>query len=148
MQAAIRYRGPRDVRLASVQVPTIRPGGVLIEVKAAALCHTELHFADGTLQLGVQPLTLGHEASGNIVAVGDGVDPNRVGERVLAYYYVGCGKPTCPHCATGDEQLCSELTAQFGFISGACPFPSSQLALPWLHALHKSVSPHAHGHSE
>lgn len=115
--AALRYHGPGDIRLAAVPVPSAPAGGVLVEVRAAALCHTELHFADGTLQLGVQPITLGHEAAGVVVAVGDGVDSSRVGSRVLVYYYAGCGKQQCAFCASGDEQLCGELAAQFGFIS-------------------------------
>jgi propanol-preferring alcohol dehydrogenase len=112
---AFRYHGVGDVRVERVPTPSPRPGGVLVEVKAAALCHTELHFRDGTLDLGVRPITLGHEAAGLIAAVGDGVEPSRVGERVLVYYYVGCGK--CAFCAAGDEQLCGELQAELGFIS-------------------------------
>lgn len=54
----------------------------IIRVEASALCHTELHFADGTLNLGVAPITLGHEAVGVITAVGSDVPPSRIGQRV------------------------------------------------------------------
>jgi len=113
--AAVRYHGKGDVRVERVRTPSASPGGVVVEVRAAALCHTELHFADGTLQLGVAPITLGHEAAGVIVSVGEGIDAARVGERVLVYYYAGCAK--CTFCAAGDEQLCGDVAAQFGFVS-------------------------------
>jgi propanol-preferring alcohol dehydrogenase len=115
---ALRYHGAGQVRLETVPSPRAAPGGVLVEVKAASLCHTELHFADGTLDLGIAPITLGHEAAGVIVAVGAGVDPARVSERVLLYYYDGCG--TCPPCARGDEQLCGAMVTQLGFRSDGC----------------------------
>mmetsp|Transcript_28247 Transcript_28247/g.71057 ORF Transcript_28247/g.71057 Transcript_28247/m.71057 type:complete len:217 (-) Transcript_28247:865-1515(-) len=112
---ALRYHGVGNLRVETVPTPSPPPGGVLVEVRAAALCHTDLHFADGTLQLGTKPITLGHEAAGVIVGVGTGVDAARLGERVLIYYYNGCGK--CDWCVTGDEQLCGDLVAEFGFIS-------------------------------
>ena len=56
---AVRYHGPGAVKLETIPVPAAPPGGVLVKVMAAALCHTELHFADGTLDLGVKPITLG-----------------------------------------------------------------------------------------
>tara|TARA_B100000795_G_scaffold169893_1_gene128046 strand:+ start:302 stop:724 length:423 start_codon:yes stop_codon:yes gene_type:complete len=116
MMKAVRYHGP-DVAFTFEDIPKPEAGAgeVLVEVKAAALCHTELHFADGTLNLGVKPITMGHEAAGIIVAVGAGVPAERVGERVVVYYYVGCGG--CRWCVAGEEALCDALTAQFGFIS-------------------------------
>jgi propanol-preferring alcohol dehydrogenase len=52
---------------------------------------------------------------GRVEAVGEGVDGARVGERVVVYYYVGCG--ACRHCRVGDEQLCPALRAEYGFLS-------------------------------
>ena len=84
-------KSPLHFSFEAIPKPEAGEGEVLIEVKAAALCHTELHFADGTLNLGAKPITMGHEAAGVIVAVGSGVPAERVGERVVVYYYVGCG---------------------------------------------------------
>ena len=69
---AVRYNGANQpLTLENLPRPSCsNSNDVLVKVEAAALCHTELHFADGTLQLGVQPMTLGHEAVGTIVAVG------------------------------------------------------------------------------
>ena len=116
---AVRYHGPNEpLTLSKISKPTssnLSATDVLIQIKAAALCHTELHFANGTLNLGVKPMTLGHEAVGIIVDVGSEVSKERIGERVINYYYVGCGD--CRWCKRGDEQICPSLKAEHGFIS-------------------------------
>jgi propanol-preferring alcohol dehydrogenase len=114
---AVRYHGP-NVPLALEEVPipsNLACDDVLVKVHAAALCHTELHFCDGTLNLGAQPITLGHETTGVIEQVGANVDTSRIGERVIVYYYEGCGD--CRWCECGEEQLCQSIKAQHGFIS-------------------------------
>jgi alcohol dehydrogenase, propanol-preferring len=113
---AVRYHGPRQpLRLEDVPVRPPAAGEVLVRVTASGVCHTELHFTSGLLDLGVAPITMGHEVVGRIETVGDGVDAARVGERVIVYYYVGCG--ACRHCRVGDEQLCVALRAEYGFVS-------------------------------
>jgi alcohol dehydrogenase, propanol-preferring len=113
---AIRYDGPkRPLRLEELAVPDPGRGEVRVRVTAAGICHTELHFLSGLLDLGVAPLTLGHEAVGVVDAVGAGVDSVSEGDRVVAYYYAGCGR--CEHCRRGDENLCAALRAEYGFIS-------------------------------
>jgi len=113
---AVRYHGPHQpLRLEDVPRPAPGPGEVLVRVRAAGLCHTELHFLSGLLNLGAAPLTLGHEVVGVVAATGPGVDAARVGERVILYYYVGCGR--CAHCLRGDENLCPAPRAEYGFLS-------------------------------
>jgi propanol-preferring alcohol dehydrogenase len=113
---ALRYHGPRQpLRLEEVPDPRPGPGEVIVKVGAAGLCHTDLHFLSGLLDLGVAPLTLGHEIVGRIEAVGAGVPSARVGERVIVYYYVGCG--ACRFCLAGDEHLCDALRAEHGFVT-------------------------------
>jgi propanol-preferring alcohol dehydrogenase len=113
---ALRYHGPKQpLRLETLATPAPGAGEVLVRVTAAGICHTELHFLSGLLDLGVAPLTLGHEIVGRVEQVGDGVPAARVGERVVVYYYVGCG--ACPHCLAGDENLCDALRAEYGFVS-------------------------------
>jgi propanol-preferring alcohol dehydrogenase len=113
---ALRYHGPKKpLRLEDVPTPDPGPGEVLVRVTAAGICHTELHFLSGLLDLGIAPLTLGHEIVGRIEKVGAGVPPQRAGERVIVYYYVGCG--ACPHCLRGDENLCDAMRAEYGFVS-------------------------------
>lgn len=113
---AVRYHGPKQpLKLEEVPAPTAGPGQVIVQVKAAGLCHTELHFLSGLLNLGVQPVTLGHEVVGRVAEVGAGVTDVEEGDRVIVYYYVGCGR--CRHCLVGDENLCGALQAEYGFIS-------------------------------
>ncbi len=113
---ALRYHGPRiPLQLAEIAAPEPNAGEVRMRVTAAGICHTELHFLSGLLDLGIAPLTLGHEAVGVIDAVGPGVTRFRGGERVIAYYYAGCGE--CESCRRGEENLCAALRAEYGFIS-------------------------------
>ena len=113
---AVRYHGPKlPLRLEVVPQPDPGPGEVLVKVTAAGICHTELHFLSGLLNLGINPLTLGHEVVGKIEKVGPGVTAHRVGERVIVYYYVGCGR--CAHCLVGDENLCDAIQAEYGFVT-------------------------------
>ena len=113
---AVRYHGPKQpLRLESVPKPAPKPGEVLVKISAAGICHTELHFLSGLLNLGVQPLTLGHEVVGVVEEMGAGVESLKPGDRVILYYYVGCGR--CAHCLVGDENLCDALRAEYGFVS-------------------------------
>lgn len=113
---AIRYHGPNQpLRLEEVPRPEPGPGEVLLRVDAAGVCGTELHFLSGLLDLGVRPLTLGHEVAGTVEAVGPGVEDRSPGDRVILYYYVGCGR--CPACRRGDENLCPAPRAEHGFLT-------------------------------
>jgi propanol-preferring alcohol dehydrogenase len=111
---AIRYGGPRKpLALERVPVPAPGPGEALVRVRAAGVCRTELHFLDGLLDLGVAPLTLGHEIAGEVVALGPGAEGVRPGDRVLVCYYATCGR--CRWCRTARENLCGRPVAQLGF---------------------------------
>ena len=113
---AVRYHGPKQLlRLEDVPRPSPGPGEVLVKVTAAGICHTELHFLSGLLNLGVAPLTLGHEVVGWVESTGPGVSAPQPGDRVIVYYYAGCGR--CAHCLVGDENLCDALQAEYGFVS-------------------------------
>jgi len=113
---AVRYLGPGlPFSLQSIPRPDPAVGQVRVKLKACGMCHTELHFRDGLLDLGCRDVTMGHEIAGVIDAVGTGVDASRLGERVLVYYYEGCG--ACEYCRSGDEQLCPAVKAQPGFSS-------------------------------
>jgi propanol-preferring alcohol dehydrogenase len=82
------------------------PGEVLLEVRAAGLCHSDLHLMEwpaGTLPYEL-PFTLGHEVAGVVAALGPGAEGVDVGEAVLVYGPWGCG--TCPRCSRGEEHLC------------------------------------------
>jgi|GEM_PF-50618 len=109
---AARYYGPgQPLRLEDVPRPRLAAGEALLRVRAAGICHTELHLLDGVLNLGVTPLIPGHEVVADVVEVrGGGVAP---GQRVLLWYYAPCG--ACAYCRGGAENLCPNAARQFGF---------------------------------
>lgn len=111
---AVRYHGPgQSFRLEDVERPDPGESEVRVRIEAAGVCHTELHFESGLLDLGVAPVTMGHEIAGTVDAVGDGVTDRSVGDRVIVYYYAGCGE--CEWCLRGEEHLCGQLRAEYGF---------------------------------
>jgi S-(hydroxymethyl)glutathione dehydrogenase / alcohol dehydrogenase len=79
------------------------PGEVKIRLRAAGVCHSDLSARNGGLPQPV-PAILGHEASGDVVAVGDGVTDLAAGDRVIASWLPPCG--TCPSCLRGEPFLC------------------------------------------
>jgi propanol-preferring alcohol dehydrogenase len=112
---ALRYHGPgKPLRLERVPRPDDPgPHEALVKVGAAGVCHTELHFLNGTLDLGVRPLILGHEIAGTVEKLGPGRSRIKEGDRVVVYYYAGCG--TCEHCLVGEENLCAHPRQVSGF---------------------------------
>jgi alcohol dehydrogenase, propanol-preferring len=113
MQAA-RYHGPGPTLvLETIAVPTLSAGDILVRVSHAGVCRTELHFLSGLLNLGIAPLTLGHEMVGNVAAVADGVQTCQPGDRVVVNYYSTCGQ--CYWCRSGQQNLCDSVVAQLGF---------------------------------
>jgi L-iditol 2-dehydrogenase len=93
MKAAV-YRGVNDVRLEEVSVPQIGVGEILIRVHTCGICGTDLKkIASGSHS---SPRIFGHETSGTIAKVGDGVDRFAVGDRVVAFHHIPCGK--CYYC--------------------------------------------------
>ena len=108
-QAAVLY-APYDVRLEERPMPTIGPNDVLVEVKAVGVCGSDVHYYEhGRIGSYVvrQPLILGHETAGVIVAVGTEVDQNRVGERVAIEPGIPDG--TCEQCRAGRYNLCRNV---------------------------------------
>ncbi len=96
-----------DVRLETRPVPKPGPDEVLIQIGSVGICGSDVHYyrsgriADYVVR---EPLILGHEAGGRIVAVGEGVDPERVGQRVALEPGVPCRR--CTQCKHGRYNLC------------------------------------------
>jgi propanol-preferring alcohol dehydrogenase len=70
MRAAILHKVGEGLRLEEVPVPKIGPKDVLVKVKAAGICHTDLGIVDGYVPMGKLPMILGHEVAGEIVEAG------------------------------------------------------------------------------
>jgi S-(hydroxymethyl)glutathione dehydrogenase / alcohol dehydrogenase len=98
------------------------PGEVHIRVRAAGVCHSDLSARNGTLPQPV-PAVLGHEAAGDVLAVGDGVDDLAPGDRVIVNWLPACG--SCRSCARGEPYLCLAHVmmgyVQPRFLTGGAP---------------------------
>src|SRR6266540_234062 len=103
------------LRLIERPTPEPQGGEVLLRVKAAGVCHSDIHIWDGYYELGggkrlqllergiKLPLTMGHENVGEVVAIGPDAKGVKVGDVRLAYPWMGCGE--CKVCKRGDENL-------------------------------------------
>lgn len=102
------FYGPKDIKVEEVERPEISTGEVLIRVKAVGICGSDLHFYEGEAPIELSPkAVLGHELSGEVVAVGNGVEKVKVGDRLGVEPLISCGK--CAFCAIGEYHLCKEL---------------------------------------
>ena len=103
---AVRLVTPgAPVQDAQVFVPPCGPHDVCVRVRAAGICHSDVHYRAGRSRVEPLPLTLGHEVAGDVVAVGHAVTTHAVGDRVCLHYLVTCG--ACADCAAGREQFCA-----------------------------------------
>src|SRR5437899_459492 len=94
----------RPLEAHEVNRPMPREGDVLIQVKAAGICHSDAHYRAGTSRVHPLPLTLGHEVAGVVERTGTEVSNFKSGDRVCLHYLATCGE--CPYCQQGSEQFC------------------------------------------
>src|SRR6266567_8337732 len=95
----------RPLKAREIEGPRPGPGQVLIEVRACAVCRTDLHVVDGELTSPKLPLVPGHEIVGVVVEKASNVERFRVGDRVgVPWLGWTCG--TCSFCLSGHENLC------------------------------------------
>src|SRR5512140_1330835 len=110
-----RWQAPAELR--EVPVPEPGPGQVLLRVAGSGVCGSDLHlmgWPEGKLALQL-PFTLGHEVSGWVEQLGEGVEDLEPGEPVLVYGSAHCGR--CKRCHGGREQYCDEVPE----IKALCP---------------------------
>ncbi|KLU63038.1 sorbitol dehydrogenase [Peptococcaceae bacterium CEB3] len=132
MRAAVLY-APGDLRIEQIPVPRISRNQVLVNVKAVGICGSDLHlYNNGRIADSImnEPLILGHEAAGEIVAIGEDVTALQCGDRVVMEPGISCGE--CEFCQRGEYNLC-----RFQAFKG---IPSTQgcmtefVAIPWRYA--------------
>jgi L-iditol 2-dehydrogenase len=98
------YYNNRDVRFEEVPKPKIGPGEILIKVKASGICGSDVME---WYRIKRAPLVLGHEATGEVVEVAEGVESFNKGDRVFASHHVPCN--TCHYCLNGNYTSCETL---------------------------------------
>lgn len=123
MRAMMLREPGRRLEAVELPDPAPGPGEVLIEVAACGVCRTDLHVVDGELPEAALPIVPGHEIVGRIVALGAGVEPARLGQRVgVGWLARSC--QDCPYCRSDRENLCDRplftgYTRHGGFASHA-----------------------------
>jgi S-(hydroxymethyl)glutathione dehydrogenase/alcohol dehydrogenase len=103
MRAAVVRERSGPFQVEELRDPEPRAGEVLVRVAACGVCHTDLHIHDGSVPFPL-PCVLGHEISGTVLKLGEGVTDLEVGQRVVGAFIMPCG--ACPMCRSGREELC------------------------------------------
>ncbi len=103
MRAALLRDDSGVLAIEDVNIDSPRRNEILIRVVASGICHSDLHFLDGTWPASY-PMLLGHEAAGVIEAVGDDVVDFAPGDHVITCLSMFCGR--CERCLTGQSYLC------------------------------------------
>lgn len=120
MNRAVVLDGPRRVRVVSREIPVVGPGEALVRVKWAGICGSDVDLRNGDRPLGFAryPVVPGHEWSGVVEVVGDGVDPALLHQPVVGENIRACGE--CRACRHGRDATCEVAYAESGFtIDGA-----------------------------
>ena len=98
----VREKGAA-AEIATINVPDPGPGEAVVDILTCGVCHTDYHYQQGGIN-DEFPFLLGHEATGRVAAVGEGVTEVAVGDRVILNWRAVCGQ--CRACAKGQPQYC------------------------------------------
>ncbi len=105
MKAVRLVNTGQPLEMHDIPLPEVGPQDVLVKVKAAGICHSDVHYRAGVSPVRPLPMTLGHEVAGIVEEVGETVAGFQPGERVCLHYMVTCGQ--CEYCNMGSEQFCT-----------------------------------------
>jgi len=103
MKAAVCYEFGQPLVIEDIEIDNPNQNEVKVKVLACAICHSDIIYIDGGWG-GTLPAVYGHEASGIVESVGEGVQNVRVGDPVVVSLIRSCGK--CYYCTRGDAYLC------------------------------------------
>src|SRR3954451_20275066 len=104
------------LELHDIPVPEIGERDILVRVRAAGICHSDVHYSAGRSPVRPLPMTLGHEVAGVVEQIGEYVTSVGVGDRVCLHYNITCGD--CYYCSTGNEQFCPQVLMLGHYTSG------------------------------
>jgi len=110
--AAVAFEPKKPLQMLKVKVGPPQAGEVRVKHVAVALCHTDAYTLDGLDPEGLFPCILGHEASGIVESVGEGVEGYQPGDHVVPCYQAYCG--ACNFCERPDINLCTSVRAFTG----------------------------------
>ncbi|GIH90774.1 zinc-dependent alcohol dehydrogenase family protein [Planobispora siamensis] len=126
------YADSRPLEVVPLTLDPPGPGELLIRVRAAGLCHSDLSVINGS-RLRPLPMALGHEAAGEVVAVGEGTE-FAPGDHVVLAFVPACGH--CAPCSGGRPALCEPGAAANGsgtLLGGGLRFSDASGGRPWHH---------------
>src|SRR5438270_1506593 len=130
MLAAV-YRGVNDVRVETVPVPAISRGELLVRIHTCGICGTDLKkIATGSHSA---PRIFGHEMSGMVAAVGEGVTDFAIGDRVMVFHHIPCGE--CYYCRAKVYAQCpvyKKVGATAGFEPSGGGFAEYIRVMDWI----------------
>jgi 2-desacetyl-2-hydroxyethyl bacteriochlorophyllide A dehydrogenase len=112
VRAARFYKVGEPLKLEDVQRPEIGDSDILLNVKAAGMCHSDIHVIDGVIA-AAPPVTLGHEIAGEVEEVGTDVKDFKRGEKALVHFLSPCGR--CYYCLEGNGTICENLFIRPGY---------------------------------
>ena len=138
MEALVKtQKGEGFLEVRSVDDPVAKESEVLLEVKAAGICGTDIHIMEDRFPNN-PPVILGHEFSGEIIAVGKNVSGYKVGDRVVSEPHKGgCG--TCKYCLTGQVEVCRSKRA-IGYKIDGCFASHISMPVSSLHRIPENVT--------
>ena len=118
MKAIVKFaKGHGNIEIREIQKPVVKDGEVMVEIKAAGICGTDLHHYEIGDQVAI-PVVLGHEFSGDVIEIGKGVKGWKIGERVVSETHAhACYE--CYLCQTGKYHLCKERKGFGSSVDGA-----------------------------
>lgn len=131
---------PRTVSFIDRTIDSVPSGHALIRVRASAICGSDLHIFRGLHPSAPLPVTIGHEFSGDVVAVGTGVDEEWLGARVTVEPCLPCGQ--CDACQRGQYGHCESLSFFYRSGGGAMA-PYATVPVRCLYRLPEMLSYHA-----
>ena len=104
MKAVRMVQVGQPLEMQEIPVPVVGERDILVRVRAAGICHSDVHYRAGRSPVRPLPMTLGHEVAGVVEQAGAHVTNVKTGDRVCLHYLVSCGD--CYYCSTGSEQFC------------------------------------------
>src|SRR5438445_5717164 len=132
VRAAVAYQAGAPLTIETVQLQGPRAGEVLVEIKAAGICHTDAFTLSGDDPEGLFPAILGHEGAGVVVEVGAGVTSLKPGDHVIPLYTPECRQ--CEYCLSQKTNLCQAIRTTQG--QGLMPDGTSRFSPKGERVLH------------
>jgi D-arabinose 1-dehydrogenase-like Zn-dependent alcohol dehydrogenase len=114
-QSMVEYAAP--LQQTVLDTPAPKGTHILLKIAHCGVCHSDVHLHDGYFDIGNGkkldirsgrnlPFTLGHEIEGEVISMGEEATGVNIGDRVVAFPWIGCGK--CTECKQGNENLCND----------------------------------------